>query len=205
MDLDVWLRLIVFAAAGFITPGPNTMMVLASGVNFGFQRTIPHILGVMAGTFFLFLAVGLGLNAILLLYPSLKIAIQIVGALYLLYLAGKIATAAGLSAGSSSRPISFFQAVGIQALNVKLMGLAASVSVNYPILADPYWNVLAVGLTAALVNGPCISAWGQFGVHMRTFLGNRMILRSFNVVLALLIILTLIPIINDIVVSFETG
>lgn len=206
MDLDGLLRLIVFAVAGFITPGPNTMMVLASGVNFGFQRTVPHILGIMSGTILLFWAVGFGLHALLGLYPSMKVIIQILGVFYLLYLAYKIALQPALHERASVQPLTCSEAVVLQAVNVKLMGVAASVSVTYPIFSDPNFsvlNVLVVGLIAGLVNGPCVSAWGVFGLVMRRVLAEPVALRLFNLVLAALILLTLIPVIADVFVSLK--
>lgn len=203
MDVDLWVRLAVFMAAGFVTPGPNTMMVLASGINFGFQRTIPHILGVVVGTFGLFVLVGFGLAALLAVFPGLKIAVQVLGIAYLLYLAYRIATAVGPSDAEKGEPFTFLQAIAIQAVNVKLMGIAASVMVNYPLVSAPSLNIGLIGLTAALVNGPCVALWGVFGSRLRHLLNNPRILRVVNICLALLIVMTLIPLAMDVWVSLK--
>lgn len=201
MDNDIWLRLVIFMFAGFLTPGPNTMMVLASGVNFGFQRSLPLITGVLAGCFIVFAIIGLGFSAVLVLYPSLKLIIQFVGVIYLLYLAYKIATAAGPRDNAAGKPLTFLQAVLVQALNVKLMGIAASVNVTYLVVDDVFLNVAILGLTAVVVNGPCLSLWTLFGSRMKQVLANNRVLRMFNAILGLLIVLTLVPIILEIVSS----
>ena len=202
IDVDVWLRLVLFIGAGLITPGPNTMMVLASTTNFGFQRTIPHISGVLVGTFLVFVSVGLGLHALLTLYPALEIFIQIAGICYLAYLAIKIAMAKGPSDASSGAPLSFWQGIGIQAVNVKMMGLAASVLVNYPVSNNPTLSIFLVALTAVVLNGPCLSLWGVFGLGMKRFLSNAWSLRLFNLALAGLIFLTLVPIVKELLAKF---
>lgn len=205
MDPDVWLRFVVFAAAGFMTPGPNTMMVLASGVNFGFRRTLPHILGIVAGTFLVFLAVGLGLNALLLLYPSLKLLIEIAGFFYLLYLAWKIATAASFSdrGDGTGKPLTFLQAMAVQAVNVKLIGIAASVVATYPVVDHLFSNILLVGSTAGFINGPCVSVWAAFGARLKNVLANPSALRLFNLMLAFLIVMTLVPVAAGMLAAFE--
>jgi len=203
MDFDALLRLIIFAVAGFLTPGQNTMMVLASAVNFGFQRTAPHIAGIMAGTGLVFWAVGFGLNLLLALYPFLKITIQIIGVVYLLYLTFKIAGAGNLSNRAATKPVTFWQALLLQFVNVKLMGVAAGALVTYPVTGVAYHNTLIVGLVAGVINGPCVSMWGIFGSRMREFLAKPAVLRLFNLILAGLILLTLVPVIGDILASMR--
>ena len=91
MSVDIFLALLVFAFVTSITPGPNNFMLLASGVNFGFRRTVPHMLGIAFGFLSLLLGVGFGLGAVLASYPSLHTGLKIAGGLYLLYLAWRIA------------------------------------------------------------------------------------------------------------------
>ena len=202
IDNDVWLRLVLFIGAGLITTGPNMMMVLASTTNFGFKRTLPHISGVLVGTFLVFASVGLGLHALLTLYPALEVFIQIAGVCYLSYLAIKIATAKGPSDTSSGAPLSFWQGIGIQAVNIKMMGLAASVLATYAVASNPTLNIFLVAFTAVLLNGPCLSLWGVFGLGMKRFLSNAWSLRLFNLALAGLIFLTLVPIVKKLLTKF---
>src|SRR5258708_19521562 len=104
MSLDAFLALLVYAFVTSITPGPNNLMLLASGVNFGIARTIPHMLGISIGFFVLLLAVGFGLGAVLMAFPALHAGLKIAGAPYLLYLAWKIAMSRSLSPKGAVNP-----------------------------------------------------------------------------------------------------
>lgn len=106
MSTEAFLALLVFAFVTSITPGPNNLMLLASGVNFGFRRTVPHMLGIGAGFLSLLLAVGFGLGAVLAAYPQLHTALKIAGGAYLLYLAWRIAMSRSIgrrAAGPAAR------------------------------------------------------------------------------------------------------
>ena len=92
MPLDAFLACLGFALAASITPGPNTLMLMASGVNFGFRRTVPHMVGIGFGFISLLLAVGFGLGALFAVVPQLQWVLKVVGGAYLLYLACRIAT-----------------------------------------------------------------------------------------------------------------
>jgi len=118
------------------------------------------------------------------------------------YLAFKIATAAGLTDQDPGTPLSFVQGIGIQAVNVKMMGVAASVFATYPVSENLSLNVMVIALTAVCLNGPCLSVWGVFGLTIRRFLSNQWSLRLFNLVLATLIIISLIPIILELMAIF---
>ena len=106
MPLDIFLALVVFAFVTSITPGPNNFMLMASGVNFGFRRTVPHMLGIGAGFFTLLMGVGLGLGALLTAWPALHLALKVAGGAYLLHLAWRIAMARSLAdkGGGTARP-----------------------------------------------------------------------------------------------------
>jgi threonine/homoserine/homoserine lactone efflux protein len=114
MSHRCFLALIVFAFVTSITPGPNNFMLLASGVNFGFRRTIPHMLGIGGGFLSLLLGVGFGLGALLTAYPALHRALKIAGGAYLLYLAWRIAMSRSLNEkdGKAARPMTFLEAAG---------------------------------------------------------------------------------------------
>ncbi|MGO4841915.1 LysE family translocator, partial [Rhizobiaceae sp. 2RAB30] len=109
-----------------VTPGPNNLMLLASGVNFGFQRTVPHMLGIGAGFLVLLLSIGLGLGALLSAYPALHLALKFAGGAYLLYLAWRIAMSRSLSdsRGEKARPMSFLEAAAFQWVNPKAWMIA---------------------------------------------------------------------------------
>src|SRR3954470_718407 len=107
MNADAFFALLVYAFVTSITPGPNNLMLLASGVNFGFTRTVPHMLGIGIGFLVLLLAVGFGLGAVLTAFPVLHTGLKIAGGIYLLYLAWKIAMSRSLAGGGEAevRPI----------------------------------------------------------------------------------------------------
>ena len=111
MPFDLFLGLLVYAFVSSVTPGPNNMMLMASGVNFGFRRTIPHMLGIAIGFFVLLLSVGFGLGALLHAVPALQTALKVVSLLYMLWLAWKIATSSAMGeARASGQPLTFGQA-----------------------------------------------------------------------------------------------
>src|SRR5215472_9311050 len=120
MTLDQILTFVLFAFAISITPGPNNTMVLASGANFGLWPTIPHLLGIDLGFALMIIAVGVGIGGLFAAFPALHAALRYIGALYLLFLAWKIATA-GRTDGATGRkkPLSFLQAASFQWVNPK--------------------------------------------------------------------------------------
>src|SRR5436305_3213087 len=111
---------LTFAVVASVTPGPNNIMLLASGANFGFRRTVPHLLGVILGFGLMVLLVGVGLAAVLARFPTLFMAARIAGMAYLAYLAVKIARAHGIGMGNrTAAPMSFLQAAAFQWVNPK--------------------------------------------------------------------------------------
>ena len=127
MQLETFLALILFAFTTSITPGPNNMMLFASGVNFGFARTIPHMLGIGAGFLSLLIAVGLGLGALLRSVPVVYTALKFAGGAYLLWVAWKIGTSRSLSDGKAgAKPMTFLGAAAFQWVNPKAWVMAVT-------------------------------------------------------------------------------
>eukprot|EP01032_Pedospumella_encystans_P037887 gene37887-42912_t len=127
MSADTLLALVLFALATSITPGPNNMMLFASGVNFGFRRTIPHMLGIGAGFLSLLIGVGLGLGAVLHAYPPAFIALKVAGGLYLLWIAWKIGSSRSMGEGEAKgRPMTFLGAAAFQWVNPKAWVMAVT-------------------------------------------------------------------------------
>lgn len=195
MSTDAFLALLVYAFVTSITPGPNNFMLLASGVNFGFRRTIPHMLGIGAGFLSLLLGVGLGLGAVLAAFPSLHVALKIVGGAYLLCLAWKIASsrALGAAATGGAHPLTFLQAAAFQWVNPKAWVMAVSAMAVYTSPTAPFLSVLVVAVAFALVNLPSVSTWTGFGTALRGFLADPARLKWFNVAMGVLLALTLVP------------
>ncbi|MBP1883238.1 LysE family translocator [Sinorhizobium mexicanum] len=189
MQLDTLLALFLFAFTTSITPGPNNMMLFASGVNFGFARTIPHMLGIGVGFFVLLLAVGLGLGALLHSVPLVYTTLKFAGGGYLVWIAWKIGTSRSLGEGkASARPMTFLQAAAFQWVNPKAWVMAVSAMATYTSGDSYLLSVLAVGLVFALVNVPSVSTWAGFGSALRQWLSEPSRLKWFNITMALLLV-----------------
>ncbi|ALN73884.1 LysE family translocator [Aureimonas sp. AU20] len=194
MPLDLFLGLLVYAFVTSITPGPNNMMLMASGVNFGFRRTIPHMLGIAIGFFSLLLAVGFGLGALLHAVPALQTALKFLSVLYMLWLAWKIAFSRSIGkAEVGGQPLSFRQAAAFQWVNPKAWAMSLVAMGAYTQAESPVVSVLLVGTAFALVNFPSVSIWAGFGVALRGFLSDPRRLRVFNIVMGLALVATLWP------------
>lgn len=195
MQYDVFMALLVFAFVTSITPGPNNFMLMASGVNFGFRRTIPHMLGIGAGFLSLLLGVGFGLGAVLTAYPALHVGLKIAGGAYLLYLAWRIGSSRSMSGGegSSTRPMSFMEAAAFQWVNPKAWVMAVTAMAVYTNPAAPFLSVIFVSVAFALVNLPSVSTWAGFGVALRGFLSDPVRLKWFNIAMGLALAISLWP------------
>jgi threonine/homoserine/homoserine lactone efflux protein len=194
MTFEVFLTLLVFAFATSITPGPNNLMLLASGVNFGFKRTIPHMFGIGSGFFTLLLGVGLGLGAVVQSLPVLYTILKFTGGAYLVYLAYKIAVSRSLNAvGGDERPMTFLQAAAFQWVNPKAWVMAVTAMATYTSPEAYYMTVLIVGIAFAVVNVPSVSSWAAFGQVMRGWLADPVRLKWFNITTACLLVASLWP------------
>ncbi|MBP2558686.1 threonine/homoserine/homoserine lactone efflux protein [Neorhizobium galegae] len=194
MSLETFLALVLFALTTSITPGPNNMMLFASGVNFGFVRTIPHMLGIGAGFLSLLIAVGLGLGALLHSVPVVYTALKFAGGAYLLWVAWKIGTSRSLSDGrTGAQPMTFIGAAVFQWVNPKAWVMAVTAMATY---TDPEYylpTVMLVGLAFAAVNVPSVSTWAGFGSALREWLSVPARLKWFNITMALLLVASLWP------------
>lgn len=194
MALDTFLALLLFAFTTSITPGPNNMMLFASGVNFGFKRTIPHMLGIGVGFFVLLIAVGLGLGALLHTVPLLYTTLKFAGGAYLIWIAWKIGTSRSLSERESgAQPMSFLSAAAFQWINPKAWVMAVSAMATYTNEQLYLFSVLLVGLAFAVVNLPSVSTWAGFGSSLRDWLSDPVRLKWFNITMAILLVLSLWP------------
>jgi threonine/homoserine/homoserine lactone efflux protein len=192
--------LVVFAGVMSGTPGPNNMMLLASGVNFGFWRTLPHMLGISFGVMLLLLAIGFGLHELLQRWPLFFMAIKYAGGLYLLWLASKIANSGPLEEGSGEgrgRPMRFIEAVAFQWVNPKAWVMAVGAMATYTHESAYALTVIIVALVFAVVCGPATGTWTMFGVALKRFLQNPKANRVFNVAMALALVASLWPLLRE--------
>ncbi|GAB2788904.1 LysE family translocator [Halomonas shantousis] len=166
-----------------ITPGPNNVMLTASGANYGFWRTLPHIFGILVGCFVLFTAVALGLGLVFERYPLVQTLLRLVGSVYLLYLAWRIATAPppDLRRRGEGRPLSFWQAVAFQFANPKAWVMGLTLIAGFlPEGGNPVINALLLAGFAELIALPCISLWAGFGIAIGHWLKSPRAWRVFN-------------------------
>ncbi len=194
MTFDLVPALAAFAFVSSITPGPNNLMLMASGANFGFRRTVPHMLGIGIGFSLMLLLVGAGLVQIFDAYPISHQILKIGSAVYLLYLAWKIANAAPVRKGEDTgAPMTFLQAAAFQWVNPKAWSMAlTAVSVYTP---DTTFAAIAlVALVFGAINLPAVSTWTIVGQQMARFLTNPARLRTFNWTMAALLVASLYPV-----------
>ena len=187
----------MFAFVASVTPGPNNLMLLASGMNHGFRASIPHILGVSCGFFILVVAVGLGLGAVFTRYPLSHAVLKWAGAIYMLYLAWRIANSGTPSAENAAatrgKPVGFLGAVMFQWVNPKAWVMAAGAFATYIPAAPSAALVVAIAALFATINVPCISGWAVFGTRLRRWLREPRYARAFNVGMAVLLVASLVP------------
>lgn len=179
------LPLTLFAVATSITPGPNNILLTASGANFGFRRTIPHMLGIGAGFLSLIVATGLGIGAIILASPMLHQALKLVGAGYLVWLAWKLAGAGAADGMAKARPMRFHEAALFQYVNPKAWMMAVGAIAAFTTPGGDYAAELAfIAAIFAAINLPCVSLWTLFGVGIGRMLNDGRARRLFNLVMA---------------------
>ena len=195
MSYDIFATLVVFAFVTSITPGPNNLMLLTSGVNYGFRRTIPHMLGIGIGFLILLLSVGFGLGAVLELFPALYLLLKFAGGAYIIFLAWKIGMSRSIGEGSqkSGKPMTFWAAAAFQWVNPKAWVMGVTGIATFASQDDYIVSVLLVSVAFAMVNLPCVSSWAGFGTLMRGWLSDPTKLKWFNITMALLLVVSMWP------------
>lgn len=198
MDISNLPWLALFAIASSITPGPNNVMVMASGANFGVRRTVPHMLGISTGFALMAFLVGLGLGEVFDRYPVAYTGMKVLSSAFLLWLAWKIAHApAPGSGGGRIRPIRFWEAAAFQWINPKALYMAGTAVTAFIPDGSGAWGAAYVALVFAVLNLPCISVWATAGMTLRDLLTRPAWLRAFNWTMAGALVLTLIPILRS--------
>ncbi|MBV1703577.1 MAG: LysE family translocator [Hyphomicrobiales bacterium] len=187
--------LTTFAFATSITPGPNNLMLMMSGASFGLRRTLPHWLGVSVGFGAMIFALGAGLSGLLDAAPRARLALKIVGAAYMIWLAWRIANA-GRSAGraAAARPMTFVEAGAFQWANPKAWAMALT-TVGVYAGAGTLREVALAACVAGLVNFPCVGVWAAAGRPLRVFAEEDKRRTLIHRGLALLVLLSLAPLV----------
>lgn len=198
MRFEILYALIVFCFVSAITPGPNNLMLLASGVNFGFQRTIPHMMGVGLGFALMVGLVGVGLDAVFSRFPALLPTMRYAGAAYMLWLAIRLALAGPIGdADYSGNPLGFFGAAAFQWINPKAWVIAISALTAYAVSDNYSRSVAVVALVFGIVTLPCVALWVLFGTAMRRPLSNPRFVRPFNLAMAALLVASIVPVLAE--------
>lgn len=185
----------LFLFIGSVTPGPNNVMILASGANFGIRRSLPHMLGITMGFAFMLVLVGVGLGALFLASPVAQAALRVLGLAYIAWLAWRIATAGGLGdIRAGQAPLSFLQAALFQWVNIKAWLLVTGAVAVYTAPGEPALAALPpLALICIVVNLPCIALWLVLGAGIRRLLARPVALRAFNISMALLLLASVLP------------
>lgn len=194
MTLELFTALVAFALVTVITPGPNNLMLMASGANFGFRRTVPHMMGIGLGFPSMVFLVGIGVMQLFDRWPASYTILKVLSVAYLLYLAWKIANATPpKDATAEGRPLTFLQAAAFQWVNPKAWSMALSAITLYAAsrdLAAVLW-VAGVYVAASVVS---TTSWTVLGQQLRRLLATPARLRVFNWTMAVLLVATLIPV-----------
>lgn len=196
MSLELFGALTVFAIATLFTPGPNNVMLMSSGVNFGLTRTWPHTLGVSCGFAFMVLVVGLGLGAVFSAYPVIYAVVKYAGAAYLLYLAWLIGSSHKVDEKGTSkgRPLTFFEACAFQWINPKGWVMAIGAVSTYAAISAFPLNMVGIAAVFGVLGTVSAVTWVLFGTGLKRFITNQRAVRIFNLTMAGLLVLSLLPV-----------
>ncbi len=197
--MDVFFAVFFFALSSTITPGPNNIMMMSSGVNYGVRASLAHLCGICLGFPAMVLLVGLGFGLIFTTLPWLHTVIKVIGVVYLLWLAWKIAgSGAGQIDTVQNKPLNFWQAAAFQWVNAKAWvmasgAIAAFTTVGGAVLSE----VLQITAAFLLVSFPCVGAWLTFGAMLRRVLNQPHYRQWFNYSMALLLLLSVLPVVYE--------
>lgn len=198
--MDLLLAVLFFAFSTTITPGPNNVMIMSSGVNYGIRASVPHWLGICLGFPLMVLLVGLGFGVVFERYPHLHQLIKVLGVAYLLWLAWRIASAEpkAIEQGKS-KPFSFMQAALFQWVNGKAWVMASGAIATFTTVGGVYWLEVSI-ITAVffLVAFPCVGVWLVFGAVLRKVLTKALFQRLFNITMAIILVLSVVPVLVEI-------
>lgn len=195
MTSEILIALCAFAFVTSVTPGPNNLMLMTSGANYGIRRTMPHFLGVVFGFLLMIVLVGLGLVRVFEAYPLSHEILKVLSIGYMVYLAWKIAAARPRASSSAGRPLSALQAALFQWVNPKAWAMALTALTVYT-PSPGFAMVVLVALICGLVNTPSVFIWVVLGSQLQRLLHSQTRLRIFNYTMALLLLATLYPVVN---------
>ena len=205
MTPEQWWGAALFMLVSSITPGPNNTMLMASGVHFGYRRTLAHLMGVQLGFGFMLIAVGLGLHTVLSQFPAFYDVVRFAGATYMVWMAWSLASArpqfqeqAAIeqSVQNELKPLGFWGAVLFQWVNPKAWVMAVTIMSAYVPPGAGLLQIAPLGLMFAVLGFPCSSVWVGFGSALRSYLQEAFRMRVFNCTMAAALLLSLYPMLS---------
>lgn len=199
MSQQLFYAFLVFAVVMFFTPGPNNIMLLASGLNFGFRRTLPHIAGVTFGFAFMIAVTGIGLGAVFTSWPMLQTILKYAGAAYLVYLAIAIGLSGPPDPGEVERrrPMTFLGAALFQWVNVKGWVMAIGTITAYAAIASYPWNVVVQVALSFVMGLLSTVTWALCGSALQSLVKSPRAVRAFNITMAVLLLASLYPVLVE--------
>jgi threonine/homoserine/homoserine lactone efflux protein len=199
MSQPLLIAFVVFAVVMFFTPGPNNIMLLSSGLTYGFRRTLPHIAGITVGFAFMVGAVGVGLGTVFIAYPVLQTILKYAGVAYLVYLAAVIAMSDPVlpDQAAGRGPMTFWGAAMFQWINAKGWVMVIGTITAYAAIAAYPWNITIQVVLSLILGALSCTAWAMFGSSLRPILSSRRAVRAFNIIMALLLLASLYPVFMD--------
>lgn len=206
--MEYLIAVMLFAISSSVTPGPNNILVMTSGVNFGIKKSLPLLSGICVGFTVMLLLVGFGFAQLFELFPQLHFIIKCIGTLYLLYLAWLIAKSAGAmdtnTTNSQSEPLSFMKGALFQWINAKAWVVSTGAIAAFTTLESNFYSQnLTIALTFLLVSFPCVGIWLLFGSMLKKLLKSQRNMRWFNYSMSGLLVLSVVPVINEIIIQLS--
>ena len=196
MDLPTIVSFTLFASVSAFTPGPNNIMLAASGANFGLRASLPHILGVSVGFISLVIAAGFGLARLFAAFPNLYDVMKIVSFIFLIYLAWRIGSAGRAQSQQPNKPLQFWQAAMFQLVNPKGVSVIISSVTAYTSSATTVASeVFVLFVVFSFVTVGSTITWTLFGLVIGQVLHTPKRLQLFNITMASLLLISLIPVI----------
>ena len=191
INFALFSALITFYFTMFFTPGPNNAMLTASGMKFGFIKTLPHLIGISLGHIIQIGLTCFGLANLFLIYPQVQFYMKILCFLYLLFLGWKMIGSFSSIQNETGRPLRFYEASLFQFINPKAWSIAVTVASGFfPAEENIFVGIFFVTVTAAVICFPTISLWALFGSGLRKFVNNEKIKKLIEYLLAVLLVLT---------------
>ena len=202
--MEILIPIFIFSASATITPGPNNIMLMTSGMNFGISKSLPHYLGICLGFPMMVILIGLGFGFIFDSFPFIHLFIRIIGITYLLFLSWKIANSSPNSLESyEAKPFSFLQAIAFQWINPKAWVMATgSVAAFTTSSSVIFMQILLIAFTFMIAAFPCTGIWLFFGATLKKIFTNPSYQKSFNIIMASLLFLSITPSAYDLILDY---